>query len=95
VAADESAATLTVTAISTMDAAKSGTATVTVTGDNDSVNSPDPVTLAELADHLDSLSANTPTSPHTVVLARSVFINTAAPSASGFYPQRYELVECI
>jgi hypothetical protein len=82
VAANESAASLTVKAISTVDTAKFGTATVTVTGDDGPVDNPNSDTLARLAAHLASLAANTAETPHTVALDSTVTIDTSETSES-------------
>jgi hypothetical protein len=66
-----------------MDTTKSGTATVTVSGDTP-VNPPDDP-LSGLAAYLATLAANTAAPPHTVVLAASVTINTADTNANGVW----------
>jgi ABC-type oligopeptide transport system substrate-binding subunit len=58
------------------------------TDPTDPVNTTDSVTIAELAGYLDSLSANTAATPHTVILDSTVTIDTidtADASANGVW----------
>jgi hypothetical protein len=81
VAADESAAALTVRATSTVDTTKSGTATITVI----SGETIGPPTLGELSTALDGLPTNTAANPHIVKLDSSVVIDTSDTNANGVW----------